>query len=340
VAAILQPVILPGFVHFPGLHCGSTALVDALAARGLTLSEPMAFGLGAGLGFYALEAPGRSPSLLFQGRAAHLERTACEVLGAVAVERTADDPASAWAGVRRALERGIAPIVATDLAELPYFRTRTRFGGHRIVLAGYDDARGVAMVADNERPGLQEVPLDALDRARASIAPPFGLPGRPWLEVDVPAPTRPLPDAIHEALRRQARDMLLDADGTAGVSALERFAAELPGWPGRTASEADRSFTFRYAYQVVEKRGTGGGHFRLLYARFLREAEAAVVGLAGLGLAARMEDLAARWSRLAGFFREIAGVPGGGVPPAAVEGAQELARAERRFFEDVAARVP
>jgi hypothetical protein len=333
-------VIVPGFSHRSGVHCGSTALVDALAARGLTLSEPMAFGLGAGLGFYAFEAPGLSPSLLFQGRAAHLERIACEVLGVTAVERTADGPEAAWEGVRQALGRGLTPIVVTDLAELPYFRTRTRFGGHRIVLAGYDEGRGVALVADNERPELQEVPLEALDRARASVAPPFGLPGRPWLEVDVPSPPRALPSAIREALRRQARDMLLDGDGVAGVSALERFAAELPGWPDRIGSEADRAFTFRYAYQVIETRGTGGGLFRLLYARFLREAEVAVPGLAGLGLPARVDDLAARWSRLAGLCREISAVPGGRVPPVATDAVRELARAERRFFEDMAARVP
>ncbi|ACL66083.1 conserved hypothetical protein [Anaeromyxobacter dehalogenans 2CP-1] len=333
-------MILPGFEHRPGLHCGSTALADALRVRGVALSEPMAFGLGAGLGFYYLSAPELSPSHLFVGRSAHLERAACEVLGVSAVERGADDPAAAWEGARAALERGLAPILSTDLAELPYWHSRTRFGGHRVVLAGHDPARGIAWLADTDRPGLEAVPLDALARARASIAPPFGTGGNPWLEVDAPAPPRPLGEAVREALRRQAREMLLDPDGFAGVSAVERFAAELPDWPARATGEADRAWCFRYAWQVIEKRGTGGGMFRALYARFLREAEAAVPGLAALGLAERMDALAAGWSALAGAMRAVGEAPGAAVSPELAAQARALAQAERRYHEDVAARVP
>jgi hypothetical protein len=333
-------VIRTPFEHRPGQHCGSTALADALRARGLELSEEMAFGLGAGLGFYYLAAPALSPSHLFQGRSARLEAVACEVLGVSGVERTADDPAAAWAGVRAAVDRGLAPILSTDLAELPYWRSRTPFGGHRVVLAGYDVDRGVALLADTHHAGLEEVPLDVLARARASLAPPFGRPGHPWLEVDVAAPSRPLAEAIPEALRLQAREMLRDREGLAGVSALERLAEELPGWPLRARDEADRAWCFRYAYQVVELRGTGGALFRNLYARFLREAEAIVPGLAPLGLAATMERLASAWSQLAAGLRAVGDAPGGAVPPDVAGAARALARDERRFFEDVAARVP
>jgi hypothetical protein len=333
-------MVVPGFTHRPGVHCGSTALADVLRLRGIDLSEAMAFGLGAGLGFYYLVSPALSPTHLFQGRQAHLERTACEVLGAPYRDREEDDAGRAWDAVRGALERGITPILSTDLSELPYWRTKTRFGGHRVVLAGYDAQRGVAIVADGDRPGLDEVPLEALERARSSIAPPFGIAGRPWLEIDAPARPPRLADAIRDALRRQAREMLLDPDGAAGISALERFAADLPEWPGRAAGEADRAWCFRYAHQVIELRGTGGGLFRALYASFLREAEGIVPGLSPLGLSARMRALAEAWARLAGALRELAAVPGAGVPPAVADAAVALAREERRFHEDLAARVP
>lgn len=333
-------MLLAGFSHRPGVHCGSTALADALRVRGVELSEPMAFGLGAGLGFYTLASPALSPSHLFVGRTAHMERNACEVLGAPVRARSEEDPARAWAGVREALDRGLAPILSTDYAELPYSRTHTHFGGHRIVLAGHDEARGVAFLADSERPGIEEVPLDRLDRARASLAPPFVSPGRPWLEVDAPARPRPSAEALRDALRLQAREMLLDAGGVSGVSALERFAADLPRWPAEARDEADRAWCFRYAYQVIERRGTGGGLFRALYARFLREAEAALPGLARLGLAPRMEALAAGWTRLAAELRRLSSEPGADVPPALADLARALAHDERRYHEDVAALVP
>lgn len=333
-------MLVPGFTHRPGVHCGSTALADALRVRGVELSEAMVFGLGAGLGFYYLVAPSLSPTHLFQGRSALLERTACEVLGAPARARTADGATQAWEEVRAAVDQGLAPVLETDLAELPYWRSGTHFGGHRIVVAGYDLARGVALVADGDRPGLEEVALDALDRARASIAPPFGAPGRPWLEVDAPASPRPMADAVREALRRQAREMLLDVEGVAGVSALERFAGDLPGWAAAAADEADRAWCFRYGYQVIERRGTGGGLFRALYARFLEEAQDAVPWLPSLGLASRMSALAERWTRLAAAFADLSRAPGAAPPDDVAALARGIARDERRFFEDLAARVP
>jgi hypothetical protein len=326
--------------HRPGVHCGSTALADALRVGGVEVSEPMVFGLGAGLGFFALAAPALSPSHQIIGRSARLELAACEALAVPCLERTADDAEAAWAGVRAAVERGQAPVLSTDLAELPYWRTRTRFGGHRVVLAGYDAGRGVALLADTDRPDLEEVPLDALDAARASLAPPFGMGGRPWLEVAPRGPARPLAEATPGALRRQASEMLPDVDGVAGVSALERFAAELPGWHAAASDEADRRWCFRFAYQVIELRGTGGGLFRGLYARFLREAEGVLPALAATGLGARMEALAADWSRLAAGLREVADVPGAAVPPELAAHARALAAAERRFFEELAARGP
>lgn len=332
-------MILQGFDHRPGVHCGTTALADALRVRGVELSEPMVFGLGAGLGFYYLVSPGLSPTHQLCGRTLRLEETACEVLGAPVRVRTEDDPVRAWEGVRAAVDRGLAPILSTELSELPFWSSRTRFGGHRVILAGYDAERGIAYIADTHRRELEEVPLDRLERARATLAPPFAVPGRPWLEVDAPPRPRPLAEAVADALRRQAREYLLDMDGSAGIAALERFADELPRWPALAADEADRAWAFRFAYQVIEKRGTGGGNFRALYARFLEEAEAELPGLAASGLSGRMRALAAGWTRLAELLRRSSEEPGGAVPPEACEQVRALARDERRYHEDVAALV-
>ena len=257
-------------------------------------------------------------------------------------ERAEEDPARAWEGVRAALDRGLAPILSTDLAELPYHASRTRFGGHRVVLAGYDAARGVALARRRRPARRSRRSRSTTSTARAaSIAPPFGASGRPWLEVDAPPRPRTLAEAVPEALRRQAREVLLDVDGAAGVSALERFAAELPEWPARAAGEADRAWCFRYGYQVIEKRGTGGGLFRALYAAFLEEAERAMPALATPRPRRRgcaRSPQAGRGSPAA--FRAISEVPGGLVPPPVRELARALARDERRYHEDVAALGP
>jgi hypothetical protein len=120
------------------------------------------------------------------------------------------------------------------------------------------------------------------------------------------------------------------------VSALERFAEDLAGWPGHARDDRDRARCFRFAYQVIEVRGTGGSLFRRLHARFLREAEAAVPGLGSLALAARMEGLADGWTRLAEALRGLGEQAATAVPASVVAQARALAEGERWFFEDVA----
>jgi hypothetical protein len=332
-------VLLPGFRHRPGVHCGSTALADVLRLRGLDVTEAMAFGLGAGLGFYYLDSPLLAPTRLFIGRQWPLEETACGVLGAPFEVRTEEDPGQAWRGVRAALDRGIAPILSTDLRFLPYWKTSSPFNGHRVVLAGHDEGRGVALLADTEREELQEVALEDLERARASDGQPLGFTGRLWMEIDAPAGPVHWREVVADALRRQARHMLLGQDGYVGVSALERFAADVPRWHELARDEADRSWCFRFASQCIEKRGTGGGNFRLLYARFLAEAAGHLPAVTALGLPARMGEIAAGWTRLANSFKDLSGRPGAGAPDEVVALARELAKAERRYHEEVAARV-
>ena len=76
------PVMVPGYVHHPGHHCGSTALRNLLAFHGVEISEEMAFGLGAGACFFYVSLDGQSPSRFTNGRAARLEENFLELTGA------------------------------------------------------------------------------------------------------------------------------------------------------------------------------------------------------------------------------------------------------------------
>jgi hypothetical protein len=73
-----------------------------------------------------------------------------------------------------------------------------------------------------------------------------------------------------------------------GLPGLRRFAAEVGSWPDVLS---DWQWSARFAYQTIERRGTGGGNFRAMYSCFLDEAGFLEAGLA--------EDAAAAWTRLA-----------------------------------------
>ena len=127
---------VPGYVHTPGHHCGSTALRNLLAFHGVELSEEMAFGLGAGAGFYYLAIDGTSPSRWFNGRTARLEESFRELTGAALELRTFGERrrrrlgGGAGGGRRRppgaAADRHLPPRPLRQLGPLPRPRGRPR----------------------------------------------------------------------------------------------------------------------------------------------------------------------------------------------------------------------
>ncbi len=76
-----------------------------------------------------------------------------------------------------------------------------------------------------------------------------------------------------------------------GLDAVRRLAAEAGSWP---EVAEDWQWCARFGYQVIERRGTGGGAFRLMYSRFLEEAGRPEAPLAA--------DAAAAWTELAQAF--------------------------------------
>jgi Butirosin biosynthesis protein H, N-terminal/Domain of unknown function (DUF4872) len=293
---------VPGYVHTPGHHCGSTALRNLLAFHGVEISEEMAFGLGAGACFYYVTIEDASPTRWFNGRAARLEENFDELTGGMLELRTFErGDEGAWPAARAEVDAGRPVLLLTDLYYLDHYGNSAHFPGHAVVLAGYDDE--VAHLSDTGFEELQTTRLENLDRARHSEHPAYPLAGH-MLTVggDRPAPER-LREAVPAAIERAARAMVEpEHRGFSGLDAVRRLAAEAGAWP--EAAE-DWRWCARFGYQVIERRGTGGGAFRPMYSRFLEEAGRSEAPLAA--------DAAAAWSELAKAFH-AASEPSEAVP--------------------------
>jgi butirosin biosynthesis protein H-like/uncharacterized protein DUF4872 len=281
---------VPGYVHTPGHHCGSTALRNLLAFHGIEISEEMAFGLGAGASFYYLTLEDSSPSRWFNGRTARLEESFRDLTGAALELRTfAEDDDQAWKSARAEVDAGNPALLLTDIYHLDHYGDSAHFPGHAVVLAGYDDE--VARLSDTGFEDLQTTRLENLAKARHSGHPAYPLEGHMFTVSDA-VDREQLEAAIPRAIERAAKEMVDPTWGEfAGLPAIERLAAEAGSWP--EAAE-DWQWCARFAYQVIERRGTGGGAFRLMYSRFLEE-----TGRPEAPLAA---EAAARWTELAIAF--------------------------------------
>ena len=282
---------VPGYVHTPGLHCGSTALRNLLGFHGIELSEEMAFGLGAGACFYYLAYEEMSPTRFFNGRAAKLEEQFRELTGAALELRTfAEGDDEAWSAAAAEVDAGRPALLLTDIYYLDHYGSSAHFPGHAVVLAGYDDE--VAHLSDTGFEELQTTRLENLELARHSGHPPYPLEGQMFTVAAALEPAA-LEAAIPAAIERTAKEMLEPSFGEfAGIPALERLAAEAGSWP---EAAGDWQWCARFAYQVIERRGTGGGCFRPMYGRFLAEAGRPEASLA---LAA-----GERWTELADAFK-------------------------------------
>ncbi len=320
-----EPTLVPGFNHLPGNHCGSTALRNLLGFAGVELSEEMAFGLGAGAGFYYLAVPDASPTRWLNGRTARLEESFRELTGAALKMRTFERPEEGWDAARALIDGGRPALLLTDLYHLDYYGRSAHFPGHAVVLAGYDETE--ALLSDTGFEELQRAGLDNLGRARFSRHPVYPLQGHLFTvagEVDRDS----LLAAIPAAVARAAGEMLEPTFGEiAGMPAVRRLAAEVPSWP---ETAPDWQWCARFGYQVIEKRGTGGGNFRLMYSRFLEEA-----GYEEAPLAARA---AALWTQLSAAFLEASEseTPDPALWSAIGAAAEACAEAEERLWSALA----
>jgi hypothetical protein len=251
-------------MHRKGIHCSSTAMGDALRARGFQdLPEEHLFGLGSGLGFSlhdgdtTLEPP--QASRFFIGRSPTFERDLCERIGADLEQ----DYFSSTADAMRRLRELDKPLIYTDLRELPYLDAHGHWFGHLVVVERFDG--DAAIVWDNEREEPQRVAN--LEKALCTETPTRLAPGALVLHIER-APSKAPEDAARKAILLQALQMTSEAAVGQGVEGIEQLAREIDSW--RDAADWPRRA--RLAVQVIELRGCGGGFFRRMYARFLESA--------------------------------------------------------------------
>jgi len=290
---------LPNFENLVGHHCSSSSLRSLLAYDGLDLSEAMCFGLGSGLGFfYSIEQnPSDAlPSRRFNGRAPDLEGNFFEVF------EQPIDWFSDWnpQHIPDALESRRPIIAQTDIYAIPYYDD-VHFTGHGLLIVGLE--KNKIFAADIASTDFSQMSLDAFrDSLRTELAPmqsKYRYAVAPKI-ADLDGFLDGLDDKVLQALAKTVLYMLEPPSSFEGIAGILALAYDLPNWK----SLLDRSWTARFAYQSLEKRGTGGGNFRYLFADFLEEnksylgcEDAIITGFRDVGLL---------WTKVAQNFKAIA----------------------------------
>ncbi len=326
--------IINKWVHIPGLHCGSVALKDVVTYYGYNLSEPMCFGLGGGLGFFYTKGKDMSPTKIIHLRGPGMEPNFFSLIDKPTSWKYETDEDKAFEIAKEWINGDVPILIQTDIFYLNYYKSSTHFPGHVVSVWGYDDQTETVFLADTGYKGLQTVPYWNFKKGRSSKAFPFPLDNN-WFEVNLKKPILPLSEVIPEAIRRNAEFMIQGSKslrGESGVKTIKLWSEELPSW----ADATDWSWCVRFAYQVIEKRGTGGGGFRWLYRDFLREAEEIIPALKEFKLSEKMDLIGNKWSEMSMLLKEISeSEKNGNLFIKASEMANELGELEEGFYRMV-----
>ena len=280
--------------HHPGRHCASTGIRDLVNFHGINWSEAMCFGIGAGLGIWYLDLAGSSPTRLIHVRSADIEEQFFKSIGYPCTWEVYEDPMLSERALCSCLDRGLPAIIRTDIYYLPYYHSSTHFPGHVITVWGYDSKEELFFVTDTEQEDLIEVPFENMRLARYNNGGFFEMKGNMFSPENISEP-EDVSGVISRAIALNSRVILGDSHDFQGIAGLKKWQEEIMHW----GDFKDWQWTTRFTYQIIERRGTGGGGFRLMYADFLREAAAYVPSVASLGLAQQMVEVGRAWQDLA-----------------------------------------
>ncbi len=270
---------------------------DLFEYIGYPMTEAMAFGLDASLGFVYFNRASNPEDMedilnnapfFFGGKQGTIESTslACRILGLLVRKQSFSSPDKVWAEAKKMIDQDIPLILKVDMAYLPYFQLEEgeiHFGGHAITLVGYDENKGIVLVGESNLEGFQEVPIEDLKKCRSSdFGPKFMRPNNTQFSIK-PRPDGkrpPFAAGIKLAIQQVVSNMLRPSINNFGVQGLKLFAKSIPEWKnslkgqvkdtkGKMISIAPLMFEFAHGY--IETWGTGGAAFRNLYRDFLME---------------------------------------------------------------------
>lgn len=300
--------------HRPGGHCGSGALRDLTEWAELGWgSEPptegLVFALGGTVDFSYVRCARLRPQIYLVGRGGGLEQDYLTRVGAGVRVASTDDADVGWEWVAAEIDAGRPVMVWADIAELPYLRARLSMSRHDIVIVGYDDARQVVDVVDNDRETTQTVGYENLRRARCSTGFPMPTRHTTYL-IDWPRQVPELAVIAGPALAASAASMRGEAAGPAllriddadlegvGLAGVGVFADDVRCWPGSLDDDALAEALFGLG-AFIEKAGTGGGLFRRLQAQGCRDIADLLDSDEVAGAAAAAQRAADLWSAVA-----------------------------------------
>ncbi|MGN6211040.1 BtrH N-terminal domain-containing protein [Parafilimonas sp.] len=262
------------FHHAQSAHCESGVTRNLLQNIGVTqITEPLVFGMGAGLFFIyipLLKISG-GPALAFRSVPGIIFKRTCHSLGIKIIRKKFSSKEKAKEELDKKLSEGMAIGCQVGVYYLPYFpkEYRFHFNAHNIVVFGKEDGKYLVSDPIMEYPTyMTEYELERVRFAKGALAPR----GQIYHTLaTAPITEERIKRAIIKGIKLNVFHMLKIPGAFAGVNGIAFLGKRIKNWRDKLGSEK----AGLYLAQVVrmqEEIGTGGGGFRYMYGAFLQEA--------------------------------------------------------------------
>lgn len=294
-----------------GYHCQTNSLAKIFFHHGHPLSEDMILGLGAGMGFIYWKM--KIGSYVFIGGRGNNKNFFDDLGKRTGVRITTLSTSSvkkAESSLLAKLANEEPVMMFGDMGFLPWFDLPEdyHFGGHTFVVCGFDGKNTVlASDMDQKASGLKKgfyypITMDQLRKARGSTFKPFP-PKNAYLEFDFAGFHKPGAEDILSSIEQTVESQLHPPIKNIGVKGLKHTSSEILKWP-RLFEDRELRMNLFSLYIFIEIGGTGGGCFRHMYSRFLREA----IGITGNKKLSGAADLfhasASKFSEIGLLFKD------------------------------------
>jgi hypothetical protein len=286
-------MIKTDFKHHQSAHCENGVASNLLRHQGVSISEPMIFGIGSGIFFVYLPflKVNYAPVVSFRPMPGLIFKRVVSKLGISLKRKKFRSEKKAALALDENLKNNIPTGLQVGVYNLTYFpdEYRFHFNAHNIVVYGKTEEG--YLISDPVMPEttiLTQKELNKVRFAKGALAPR----GQMYFPTNIPKELK-LEKAIVDGIKKTCNHMLVPAP-LIGVSGIKYVSKQIRKWPKKHGIKK----TNHYLGQIVrmqEEIGTGGGGFRFIYAAFLQEAAEVLKNEKLKELSKEMTEIGDKW---------------------------------------------
>jgi len=262
------------FEHQQSAHCESGVTSSLLRKSSVgKITEPLAFGIGAGLFFcyIPLIKINNGPAIAFRTFPGLIFKRTCNALGIPVVRQKFSSKEKAEAALMQCLQQGQPAGCQVGVYYLSYFprEYRFHFNAHNLIVFGKEEDR--YLISDPVMENATQLSSYELERvrfAKGALAPKG--------QIYYPGSVATISDeqirkAIIKGIKNNVNQMLRIPGNFAGVKGIAYTGKKIKKWRDKLGLQKAGSYLAQLV-RMQEEIGTGGGGFRYIYAAFLQEA--------------------------------------------------------------------